>query len=100
VDALVPEGMELPPSWGSVGLGGPIVTAGGVIFIGASLDRSLKAYDLATGDELWRGSLPASARATPMTYQLENGTQYVAVAAGGGDVFGDGDAVVVWKLNP
>ncbi len=99
VQALVPEGMELPPGWGSIGLGGPIVTAGGVIFIGASLDRSLKAYDVATGEELWRGELPASARATPMTYQLEDGTQYVAVAAGGGDVFGDGDAVVVWKLG-
>src|SRR5690606_9614447 len=96
VEALVPEGTELPPTWGSVGLGGPIVTATGVVFIGASLDRSLKAYDLGTGELLWRGELPSSARSTPMTYQLD-GTQYVAIAAGGGEVFGEGDAIVVFK---
>ncbi|HEX6926696.1 MAG TPA: pyrroloquinoline quinone-dependent dehydrogenase [Longimicrobiaceae bacterium] len=99
VEALVPEGTELPPTWGSVGLGGPIVTATGVVFIGASLDRSLKAYDLGTGELLWRGELPSSARSTPMTYQLD-GTQYVAIAAGGGEVFGEGDAIVVFKLSP
>jgi quinoprotein glucose dehydrogenase len=68
--------------WGSVNLGGPMVTAGGLIFIGASLDSSLKAFDVETGKELWRGKLPTSARATPMTYEV-NHKQYVAIAAGG-----------------
>jgi quinoprotein glucose dehydrogenase len=68
--------------WGSINLGGPMVTAGGLIFIGASLDASLKAFDVETGKELWRGTLPTSARATPMTYEV-NHTQYVAIAAGG-----------------
>ncbi len=69
---------------GSINLGGPIVTAGGLIFIGASLDPSLKAFDVETGTELWRGLLPTSSRAVPMTYEV-GGRQYVAVAAGGHD---------------
>ncbi|MQA89076.1 MAG: PQQ-binding-like beta-propeller repeat protein [Gemmatimonas sp.] len=98
VEALVPPAVELPAEWGSVNLGGPIVTAGGVVFIGASLDRSLKAYDIETGRELWRGDLPESGKATPMTYQLANGDQYVAITVGGGDVFGEGDYIVAFRL--
>lgn len=67
---------------GSINLGGPMVTAGGLIFIGASLDSYLKAFDVETGAELWRGKLPTSSRAVPMTYEVR-GKQYVAVAAGG-----------------
>jgi quinoprotein glucose dehydrogenase len=96
--ALAPPGVELPREWGSVNLGGPIVTAGGLVFIGAALDRSLRALDIETGEELWRGSLPASGRATPMTYQLPSGRQLVAIAVGGGDAFGEGDHVVVFGL--
>src|SRR6185503_15503465 len=48
--------------WGSPNLGGPIVTAGGLVFIGAALDRSLHAYDIETGRELWKGALPASGK--------------------------------------
>jgi len=69
---------------GSVNLGGPIITAGGLIFIGASLDSYLKAYDVETGKLLWRGSLPTSARSVPMTYEV-NGKQFVVIAAGGHD---------------
>ena len=98
LDALMPEGVQAPAEWGSIGLGGPIVTAGGVVFIGAALDASLKAYDVETGRLLWRGALPASGRATPMTYQLANGEQYVVIAVGGGDVFGAGDHVVAFRL--
>ncbi len=84
--------------WGSPNLGGPIATAGGLVFIGASIDRWLRAYDIETGRELWRGALPESGRATPMSYQLDSGEQLVAIAAGGGDVWGDGDHLVVFRL--
>ncbi len=76
----VPEPMG--KQWGSVNLGGPMVTAGGLVFIAASLDSSLKAFDVETGKELWRGTLPTSARATPMTYEA-NHKQYVAIGVGG-----------------
>ena len=98
IERMLPEGTDLPPDWGSVNLGGPIITAGGVVFIGAALDRALKAYDVETGRELWRGRLPESGKATPMTYRLESGEQYVAITVGGGGVFGPGDHVVVFRL--
>jgi quinoprotein glucose dehydrogenase len=84
---------------GSPNLGGPIVTAGGVVFVAATVDRQLRAFDVETGRELWRGALPAGGKATPMTY-LAGGRQFVAIAAGGdgGDVFGKGDEVVVFAL--
>ena len=84
--------------WGSLNLGGPITTAGGIVFIGATLDRSLHAFDITTGKELWTGALPESARSTPMSYEV-NDEQYVAIAVGGGDVFGRGDYVVVFKAR-
>jgi quinoprotein glucose dehydrogenase len=84
--------------WGSPNLGGPITTAGGLVFIGASIDRWLRAFDIETGRELWRGALPESGKATPMSYQLESGEQYVAITAGGGDVWGAGDYVVAFRL--
>jgi quinoprotein glucose dehydrogenase len=90
---------RIPADWGSPNLGGPIATAGGVVFIGAALDRSLHAFDVDTGRELWRGELPASAKATPMSYQLASGTQYVAVAVGGGGAWGTGDSVVAFRLR-
>jgi quinoprotein glucose dehydrogenase len=72
-----------PPEWGSINLGGPLSTAGGLVFIGASFDPALRAFDVETGRELWRGQLPASAKSTPMTYRAANGKQYVVIAAGG-----------------
>jgi len=89
---------RLAPDWGSPNLGGPIVTAGGVVFIAAALDRALHAFDIETGRELWRGALPASGKATPMSYRLASGEQYVVVTAGGGDVWGKGDHVVAFRL--
>jgi quinoprotein glucose dehydrogenase len=97
--ALEPElAARVRPEWGSPNLGGPIATAGGVVFIGAALDRSLRAFDVETGRELWRGALPASARATPMSYRLASGEQLVVVAVGGGDLFGEGDHLVAFRL--
>jgi quinoprotein glucose dehydrogenase len=69
---------------GTENYGGPIVTAGGVLFIGAtSYDRKFRAFDKETGKLLWETTLPASANATPATYEV-NGKQYVVIAAGGG----------------
>ncbi|MFN2571804.1 MAG: pyrroloquinoline quinone-dependent dehydrogenase, partial [Gemmatimonadales bacterium] len=82
---------------GSPNLGGPIITAGGVVFIGATLDRAFRAYDVETGRELWRAPLPAGARATPMTY-VAGGRQFVVIAAGGGGPFGAGDAIIAFAL--
>jgi quinoprotein glucose dehydrogenase len=67
------------------------------VFIGATLDRGFRAFDIDTGRELWYTALPAGARATPMTYQWA-GRQYVVIAAGGGGAFGDGDAIVAFAL--
>ncbi len=85
----VPLGIMLDPSehpdavrWGSINLGGPLTTAGGLVFIGATPDRFLRAFDSTNGTLLWQTRLPAASHAVPMTYELD-GTQYLVVAAGG-----------------
>jgi quinoprotein glucose dehydrogenase len=82
---------------GSLNLGGPIVTAGGIVFIGATLEHAFRAFDVETGRELWKADLPAGARATPMTYEA-GGRQFVVIAAGGGGPFGAGDAIIAFAL--
>lgn len=72
-----------PAEFGSIALGGPIATAGGLVFMAATIDSAIRAYDAKTGKELWKGELPTSARSTPMTYRAANGKQYVVIAAGG-----------------
>ncbi len=85
---------------GSPNLGGPIVTAGGLIFIAATLDRRIRAFDIETGEELWGAELPAGGKATPMTYRSgDSGRQYVLIAAGGGGRFGRGDHIVAFSLR-
>jgi quinoprotein glucose dehydrogenase len=72
------------PNWGLPSAGGPIVTASGLVFIGAALDDYIRAYDARDGTELWRHRLPAGGQATPMTYRGQNsGKQFVVIAAGG-----------------
>ncbi|HEV2274958.1 MAG TPA: PQQ-binding-like beta-propeller repeat protein, partial [Acidobacteriaceae bacterium] len=85
---------------GSPSLGGPIVTASGVIFSAATVESLLRAYDRRTGKELWRGELPGPAQATPMTFMLD-GKQYVVICAGGHGSVGteQGDAVVAFALD-
>lgn len=69
---------------GTENYGGPIVTAGGLIFIGATnYDRKFRAFDKSTGELLWETTLPFSGNATPVTYEVD-GRQYIAIAAGGG----------------
>jgi quinoprotein glucose dehydrogenase len=93
--------VPLPIELGTPNLGGPIVTQGGVVFIGAAMDNYLRAFDVETGKELWKGRLPAGGQATPMTYRLgENGRQFVLIAAGGHGRMGTdiGDSVVAFAL--
>ncbi|PYY06987.1 MAG: pyrroloquinoline quinone-dependent dehydrogenase [Acidobacteria bacterium] len=71
---------SVPP--GSIGFGGPIVTASGLVFIAGTFDPYIRAFDVETGKELWKAQLPASGNATPMTYSV-NGKQYLVIAAGG-----------------
>jgi quinoprotein glucose dehydrogenase len=95
---LRPEAGKLPhPPTGLPNLGGPIVTAGGIAFIGAAFDHFLRAFDIETGKELWRGPLPAGARATPMTYAI-GGRQFVVISVGGNEDWGPGDYVVAFAL--
>jgi quinoprotein glucose dehydrogenase len=85
--------------WGSLNLGGAVVTAGNLIFIAAAMDNYLRAFDVETGKEVWKGELPASAQAAPMTYEA-GGKQYVVICAGGHGKLGTqrGDAVVAFAL--
>jgi quinoprotein glucose dehydrogenase len=87
--------------YGMPGMGGPIVTAGGVIFIAAVMDNYLRAFDLEYGKMLWEARLPAGGQATPMTYFLEEtGKQYVVIAAGGHGRIGTtvGDYLIAYAL--
>ncbi|MDO9247846.1 MAG: PQQ-binding-like beta-propeller repeat protein, partial [Phenylobacterium sp.] len=79
---LAPGSQVLMRGTGTPNFGGPIVTGGGLVFIGAAMDNYLRAFDAGTGKELWRGRLPAGGQATPMTY-VWKGRQYVVIAAGG-----------------
>ena len=91
--------LPIPLRIGTPGIGGPLVTAGGLVFIGAAMDDYLRAFDLDTGEELWKGRLPAGGQATPMTYRA-GGRQYVVIAAGGHGRMGTtlGDALVAFAL--
>ncbi len=89
------------PRTGTSNLGGTIVTAGGLVFVGGTNDARFRAFDARTGAELWSHQLDASAHATPMTYRgPRTGKQFVVVAAGGGGYFSkkEGDALVAFAL--
>ncbi len=93
--------LPLKVKFGVPNLGGPLVTAGGLIFIGAAVDDYIRAFDIETGAELWKERLPAGGQATPMTYRLsKTGKQYVVIAAGGHGRAGTtlGDAVIAYAL--
>jgi quinoprotein glucose dehydrogenase len=86
---------------GAPNLGGPIITAGGLVFIASAMDNYLRAFDIDTGAELWRGRLPAGGQALPMTYRLRpDGKQFVVIAAGGHGKLGTelGDSLVAFAL--
>jgi quinoprotein glucose dehydrogenase len=95
----VPHGVMVKGESGSVGDGGVIVTAGGLVFAASTNDPWLRGYDSKTGKELWRGQLPVPSNATPMTYSV-HGRQYVVIAAGGHGFIGMGknDQVIAFAL--
>jgi quinoprotein glucose dehydrogenase len=84
---------------GTINLGGPMITAGGLVFTSAAMDLYLRAFDIDTGKELWKYQLPAGGQATPMTYSFQ-GKQYVVIAAGGHGKLGtkQGDYVLAFAL--
>jgi quinoprotein glucose dehydrogenase len=87
--------------WGSVNLGGAVVTGGGLVFIAAAMDPYIRGFDVETGREVWKSELPAGGQATPMTYQLRrNGKQFLVICAGGHGKMGTkiGDSVVAFAL--
>lgn len=92
--------IPLPLEMGVPGIGGPIVTRGGVMFLAAAVDDYLRAYNLTDGEELWRARLPAGGQATPMTYLNSHGEQMVVQVAGGHGSVGStiGDYVVAYRL--
>jgi quinoprotein glucose dehydrogenase len=96
----VPLGSFIPGmNTGTITLGGPMMTAGGLVFTAAAMDNYLRAFDSESGRELWKFELPAGGQATPMTYSLD-GKQYVVIAAGGHGKLGtkQGDYVLAFAL--
>jgi glucose dehydrogenase len=96
----LPEGKQRT---GRLNMGGPITTAGGLVFIGASNDRRFRAFDSRTGRELWVTRLPMSAHAVPVTYMGADGKQYVAITAAGASALDDpgpagGESIIAFRL--
>jgi quinoprotein glucose dehydrogenase len=92
--------IPVPLNLGTPNLGGAIVTAGGVVFIAATVDDKFRAFDAGTGEVLWTAKLPAGGQATPMTYAVD-GRQYVVLAAGGHPLLDTtrGDYVLAYALE-
>jgi glucose dehydrogenase len=100
-DLFARVGLPLAFAWGTPNLDGPIATAGGLVFVAAAMDNYLRAFDVETGRELWKGRLPAGGQATPMTYRATpGGLQCVVIAAGGHGKMDTtrGDHVVAFAL--
>ncbi|EJC78467.1 membrane-bound PQQ-dependent dehydrogenase, glucose/quinate/shikimate family [Rhizobium leguminosarum bv. trifolii WSM2297] len=92
--------LPLPFKVGVPGIGGPMLTKGGVAFLGAAVDNYLRAYDVTNGRELWQARLPAGGQATPMTYTTDDNKQYVVMVAGGHGSVGTtpGDYLIAYTL--
>ena len=95
ISEALPEGKR---NVGSPGAGGPIVTAGGLVFVGATADYRFRAFDSKTGKELWAAKLNYNVTAVPMTYEGKNGKQYVAVVAASGRAGAGTESLVVFAL--
>jgi quinoprotein glucose dehydrogenase len=95
-------GLPMPFKLGVPGIGGPIVTRGGLAFLSGTLDYFLRAYDVTSGKQLWESRLPAGGQATPMTYWSNvSGRQFVLAVAGGHGSLGtrSGDAIIAYALR-
>jgi len=93
--------VPVPIRLGVPGIGGPLLTAGGVVFMAAAVDDNFRAYDLASGKVLWNVRIPAGGQATPMTYLDSQGRQMVLLVAGGHGSIGTrpGDYVLAYRLE-
>src|SRR4029453_10643547 len=99
IESLAEKGIT---NTGTPGIGGGIVTAGGLVFIGHSNDSRFRAFDKDTGKELWVARIDGSAHAVPVTYLgRSTGKQYVVIAAGGGNRYNNtfADALVAFALD-
>ena len=99
--SFLPFPFPIPLPMGIISHGGTLMTGGGVSFTAATLDNYLRAYNVSTGEELWKARLPAGGQATPMTYRGADGKQYVVLAAGGHGSIGTtpGDSVLAYTLE-
>jgi len=97
IDALEAKGVH---HTGALNLGGSIATASGLVFIAATNDNRIRAFDAKSGKELWAGEIDADGQATPITYLGKDGRQYVAIMAGGGSYWGapGGDSLIAFAL--
>lgn len=98
----LPMGIKAPSSWGSPNIGGPIATSTGLVFIAATMDAKIRAFDAWTGEEVWSHDIPFDGAATPSTFVSEkNGKQYLVIAAGGSALLRPrlGDAIVAFALS-
>jgi quinoprotein glucose dehydrogenase len=86
------------PVTGTENYGGPLVTKGGLVFIAATKDEKIRAFDKTTGRKVWEASLPAAGYATPASYEI-NGKQYIVIACGGGKIGSkSGDSYIAFSL--
>ena len=94
-------GLTSGPSTGAINLGGPAVTTTGLVFIGATIDPYLRAFETTGGHQVWEARLPTSARATPLLFTTEGGREMIAIAAGGHDtpLSKPGSTLVVFGLR-
>jgi len=97
IEKMLP--VEIEWELGTPAAGGPIATAGGLVFIGATIDDKFRAFDIETGEKLWQTELPTGGHATPMTY-MADGRQFVVIEAGGHPMYGSGvgDYVIAFAL--
>jgi quinoprotein glucose dehydrogenase len=103
IDKMLPVKLpwEMDLSLGTPGAGGPLVTAGGLVFIGYTLDDRFRAFDMKTGEVLWQADLPAAGTSVPVSYEA-GGEQYIVIPAGGHTMYRStlGDSVMAYKLKP
>ncbi|WP_414729621.1 pyrroloquinoline quinone-dependent dehydrogenase [Zhongshania aliphaticivorans] len=99
VHEMAPLPLPFDINWGTPNLGGALMTAGNLVFIGATMDRRFRAFSAASGEILWQHTLPVDATASPMTYQ-RGGRQYVVIAAGGHHMYqrSMGDYIIAFAL--
>lgn len=97
----LPLGIKAPAAWGSPNIGGPIATSTGLVFIAATMDAKIRAFEAWTGQEVWSHDIPFDGAATPMTFvSQKDGKQYLVIAAGGSALLRPnlGDAIVAFAL--